>query len=70
MQINIPGVFSCMNTALIYNNINGAKGSYGWATHAGGKASACIACGQCEGVCPQHISVIEELKKAVEMLEK
>ena len=70
MQINSPGVFSCMNTALIYNNINGAKGSYGWATHAGGKASACIACGQCEGVCPQHISVIEELKKAVEMLEK
>ena len=70
MEINIPGIFNAMNTKLIYGNLAGAKGNYGWATMKGGKASACVECGQCEGVCPQHIGIIEELKKAAEVLEK
>ncbi|MBQ4088853.1 MAG: aldo/keto reductase [Clostridia bacterium] len=70
MEINIPGIFSNMNTYMIYNNLPGARGGYGWSTSRGGKASACIECGQCESVCPQHIDIIEQLKKAVELLEK
>ena len=28
----------------------------------GGRATDCLACGQCQNVCPQHIPIIENLK--------
>ena len=68
-EINIPGVLSAMNTTLIYGNIERAKGSYGFATRVGGKAKDCIGCAACESVCPQHISIIDELAKASEVLD-
>lgn len=73
MQIAIPKYFSLYNA-----DMQEIKGK-GWTpqgeyydnlTHNFGKASACIACGQCEGVCPQHLPIIEHLKTVAEHFEK
>ncbi len=70
-SIAIPGILKSMNMIAIYGNQQAAKGSYGWNTkgnHLNG-ASACIACSHCESVCPQHIRIIDELKKAAEIFD-
>lgn len=68
-QINIPGAFSAMNDLLVYGNEYKAKRDYGFAIRKGGKACDCIACGQCEAACPQHIDIIEQLKKCSEVFD-
>jgi predicted aldo/keto reductase-like oxidoreductase len=69
-NINIPEIFKAMNYKKMYNDDKMAKNSYMWATAAGaGKASECIACGQCEEACPQHIGIIDELKKCADVME-
>ena len=68
-HINIPEIFTAMNDLTLYNNEEGSKGAYGRATKEGGKASDCIQCGACEGHCPQHIEIIDTLKKAAAQFE-
>ncbi len=69
-EIPIPDIFSVMNNYLVYRNLPPSERSYGFATRKGGKASKCIACGQCETVCPQHIAVIEELKRVAAIFDE
>ena len=45
-----------------------AQENYNWNT-GDGKASACIQCGACESVCPQHIEIVSQLERAVKLFE-
>lgn len=69
MQIKIPDIFSARNTELVWEQKDRARQRYDMATREGSKASDCIACGQCEGACPQHIGIIEALKECARAYE-
>ena len=68
-QIFIPKVFAAANKQLARNEPDQAREAYARAVEGRGKASDCIGCGQCEGACPQHLPVIEWLRKCAEILE-
>ena len=70
MQINIPEIFAVYNQYTAYNNMHAAQFGYKGATEGRGKASQCLQCGACEGHCPQHINIIENLAKIASVLEK
>ncbi len=73
MQICIPEYFSLYNEDMRENLEE--KGwtisftNYEMLTENHGKASDCIQCGQCEGVCPQHLTIIEFLRNVAEHFE-
>jgi predicted aldo/keto reductase-like oxidoreductase len=67
--IPIPDVFRALNTIRVYGDTFRPKAFYREKTAKAGKASECVACGQCEGVCPQHLPIIELMREAVEKLE-
>ena len=67
-QIPIPEIFAAMNKRLGDGQMSEAKTAYEGIIAKGPGADACVSCGQCESVCPQHISIISELKKCGEAL--
>ena len=66
MKIAIPQYFSIYNEDMRENleekgwTVNFSN--YDMLTRKFGKASDCIACGQCESACPQHLTIIDYLK--------
>ncbi|MCR5214771.1 MAG: aldo/keto reductase [Eubacterium sp.] len=68
MGISIPDIFRVINTLRRYPDDWRAKNFYSGLKARSGKASDCIACGQCEGVCPQHLHIIDLLKEASNIL--
>ncbi len=70
MHISIPDVFRTINTLRRYPDDWRSKNFYRGLTGRSGKASDCIACGQCEGVCPQHLPIIDLMKEAAEILDQ
>ena len=70
MKISIPDVFRAVNTMTLYGDVFRPKAFYGGVISQGhGRASDCIGCGQCEGVCPQHLPIIDLLKDAAAKLD-
>lgn len=71
MGISIPDVFRAVNTMNLYKEEFRPRSFYNGLVKAGKskRASECIACGQCESVCPQHLPVIQLLKEAAERLD-
>ncbi len=68
-RISIPDVFRTVNTLRRYPNDWRAKNFYSGLVRRSGKASDCIACGQCEGVCPQHLPIISLMQEAAGLLD-
>ena len=68
-QIAIPDIFTAMNKQLGNGQMAEAKAAYAEVTAEGRMASDCIGCLQCEGACPQHLTITEYLKQASEMFE-
>lgn len=71
-SIAIPKYFSLYNAdkqEIKEKDWTSQRGYYSNLTKTFGKASDCIACGQCEGVCPQHLSIIEHLKEVAQYFE-
>lgn len=69
-EINIPEIFRILNTIRLYGEEWRSSNFYQGLTENSGKAKDCIECGQCESVCPQHLSIIELLKEASGHLDK
>ena len=68
MEIGISGSFTAMNYLTLYGNKAAAAHQEEWLVGGRGRkrADECVKCGQCEEVCPQHISIREELEKVSE----
>ena len=70
-EIGISGTFTAMNYLTLYGDKAAAQHQENWLVggHGRKKAAECIKCGKCEQVCPQHISIREELVKAGKALQ-
>lgn len=65
--VNIPACFECLNNSSMFNDIEGIKNNmYKYLIEQDVDASKCIECGKCEKSCPQHIDIINKLKKVKE----
>lgn len=69
-HIPIPEIFAARNKQLVWGQLEEGNSAYAQAIENAGKASDCIACGQCEKACPQQIKVIEKLKDCAEAFGK
>lgn len=70
-SIVIPDQFSIYNKSKRGEIADAeALSEYQKLTESSGKASECLACGQCEAACPQHLEIINYLKDVAKCMEK
>ncbi|MBP5505258.1 MAG: aldo/keto reductase [Bacteroidales bacterium] len=70
MNIAIPDIFSDLNSKEFHPTDWNSDWYFSIHIQNHGKPSDCIECGQCEGVCPQHLPIIATLKQAAATFEK
>ena len=71
MQIAIPDLFRVYNKSKRGEITDvEANEEYRQLTESGGKARECLACGQCQVACPQHLEIINYLKDVAKCMEK
>jgi predicted aldo/keto reductase-like oxidoreductase len=68
-RIPIPSIFGAMNQYLVFDSLEPGKSFYGLYTRNGNTAGSCTECGQCESVCPQHIGIMQELRRTAAAFE-
>ncbi len=67
VELNIPRLFDILNRGVMYNKLDEARRSYQRMSEEQ-KATACIACHQCEEQCPQSIPISEWMVHLDEIL--
>lgn len=70
MKISIPDLFSCMNNQKRFGGWNAGYYYENVYTVNNGKASACVGCGKCEQICPQHLPIRDLLKDVAAEFER
>ena len=68
-QIDIPQYFTLYNRAKQADGeeLQELKKAYAELLEHSGKASDCIACGQCVRACPQHIRIVAALREVAKL---
>ena len=69
-QIPIPEIFGSRNQQMVWGQLEEGRRQYAAAVENTGKASDCIACGQCERACPQQIDVIARLQDCAAQFDR
>ncbi|KUK22473.1 MAG: Aldo/keto reductase, partial [Thermotoga petrophila] len=61
--VNIPGNFRLYNEAIMFENMEMAKGEYRWFSSQKISAAFCTECGECLSKCPQKLQIPALMKK-------
>lgn len=68
--VAIPSIFDMYNNAHVYGTVDDSRERYRSLIKAGKDQTKCVECGICEGLCPQHLEIIRDLKEAHDFLTK
>lgn len=67
VALQIPTLIGMLNNCRLFHDAPGMRDQWTLFTQSGSVPASCIACGQCEAACPQHLPIISLLKELKEM---
>ena len=68
--VAIPSIFDMYNNVYVYGIKENSQERYENLIKAEKDSSRCVECGICEGLCPQHLEIIQDLKDSHKVLVK